>query len=341
MGIVVATHAAISFMVTPIGWAIQDRSRSLGVDALVWTIRAFIMPLFFWLSGYFARTVYLRGGYRGFIRHRVRRIIAPLALALVPMSIAVEALWRWGAAHAARPEVAAEIPKLEASRLPLTLGHLWYLYYLLIVSAAAIVVVEGSRRTRVRAIDARAIIPVVTAVTVTPLVVAGVLQLDTPLGFGLDPGVALYFAAFFAWGWMVHARPVQLERYVSFAWVSTGAAVLLLATIVPTLLATAHASGGRAPLYAILATGALTVALTIAFLGLCVRYARRRHRAIEAAADASYWTYVVHFPLVILLQIALASVPWPGPVKYLVIVGVTLVTCALGYAAIRAASLIR
>jgi len=32
MMLVVATHAALSFMVTPIGWAIQDRSRYLGVD---------------------------------------------------------------------------------------------------------------------------------------------------------------------------------------------------------------------------------------------------------------------------------------------------------------------
>ena len=32
MILVVATHAAISFMVTPIGWAIQDRLQHLAVD---------------------------------------------------------------------------------------------------------------------------------------------------------------------------------------------------------------------------------------------------------------------------------------------------------------------
>src|SRR5690606_3691416 len=90
---VVAGHAAISFMETPIGWAIQDRSRHLGVDLGIWIVRAFAMPGFFWLSGYFARAVYAHGGAAGFVRHRLARVLAPLAVALIPCSLALDALW--------------------------------------------------------------------------------------------------------------------------------------------------------------------------------------------------------------------------------------------------------
>src|SRR4051812_655328 len=141
MMIVVATHTAIAFMVTPIGWAIQDRSRHLGVDASVWVVRAFIMPLFFWLSGYFARAVLEHGGARGFVRHRLTRIVLPLAIGLVPCSLAANALWDWGRELAGRGDVAANVPKLSGSSLPITLGHLWYLYYLLAISVAALAVV--------------------------------------------------------------------------------------------------------------------------------------------------------------------------------------------------------
>src|SRR4051812_26851449 len=112
MLLVVATHGALAFMVTPIGWAIQDRSRHLGVDLYVWIVRAFAMPTFFWLSGYFSRAV-MQGGLRGFVRHRATRILLPLAIALVPISLVLGALWDWGREVGARASVAANIPKLK------------------------------------------------------------------------------------------------------------------------------------------------------------------------------------------------------------------------------------
>ena len=42
--LVAMEHAAISFMVTPIGWAIQDDSRFVGVDLVVWIVRAAPRP---------------------------------------------------------------------------------------------------------------------------------------------------------------------------------------------------------------------------------------------------------------------------------------------------------
>ena len=96
--LVVALHAAVSFMVTPIGWAIQDRSQFVGVDLVVWILRAFGIPLFFWLAGYAARALLDRQGGWGYARNRALRIVLPLALAVVPCSLAIDRLWEWGAA---------------------------------------------------------------------------------------------------------------------------------------------------------------------------------------------------------------------------------------------------
>jgi len=72
--------------------------------------------------------------------------------------------------------------------------------------------------------------------------------------------------------------------------------------------------------------------MVAAFLGLGVRYARRPHRTVELASRASYWVYITHFPVVVLLQIAFARVAWPGLVKYLVIVAITAIACFGSYA---------
>src|SRR3954453_4353717 len=93
MALVVATHAALSFMVTPIGWAIQDRSHHLGVDLYVWAMPPFGMPVFFGVAGYASRAVFVRRGAQGFVVNRVTGIFVPLALALVPCSLAIDALW--------------------------------------------------------------------------------------------------------------------------------------------------------------------------------------------------------------------------------------------------------
>lgn len=326
-------YAAISFMETPIGWAIQDDSRFVGVDLAVWVVRAFAMPVLFWLSGFFARAVLAERGTAGFARQRVTRVVVPLALAIVPCSLALDALWDWGRALAGRPEVAENLPRLQGSKLPVTLGHLWYLYYLLAISAIALALAGVGHRLRVPRPRGAGIVAIAAALAALPLAVAGVLHVDIPLGFRIDPAVIAYHGAFFAWGWLVRGAPDQLERYAAHAWRWLGAAALLLAAVVPALRdAAVEAAFRRAPLYAIAASAGFTIAMVGAFLGLCVRHARRSHRSVELASQASHWFYITHFPVVVLLQIELARVAWPGGVKYLAIVAITAIACFGSYA---------
>jgi len=230
MILVVATHAALSFMATPIGWAVQDRSHHLGVDLYVWVVRAFAMPIFFWLSGYFSRAV-LQGGVGAFVRHRVTRILLPLVLALIPVSLALSALWDWGRDVSTRALVADNIPKLQRSELPIVLGHLWYLYYLLWLSAAALL----ASRLRVRAPRGIAVIAIPAVIGIGALLWIGALQTDTPLGFIPDLPILVYMGSCFLWGWFVHARPEQLERYARHAWHALSVAPLFLAVAAITL----------------------------------------------------------------------------------------------------------
>lgn len=323
---VVAGHAAIAFMVTPIGWAIQNDTGHLGVDAFVWIVRAFVMPLFFWLSGFFSRAIYERGFLAGFVRHRVTRVALPLALAIVPCSLALDALWDWGRALAGRPEVAAHVPALEGSSLPLTLGHLWYLYYLLVISAAAIVIVPILRRLRIAARATFVDAPIVTGVVLVPLFVERALQLDTPLGFGIDPGFALFHGAFFAWGWMTQAHRFDLEQFAKRAWSCVAGALLLLVVIIPVLR-----DGGAPPVHAILASGLFTIVMISAFVGLCVRHLARPRPLLRLAAEASYWIYIVHLPLVVLLQLACSRLDLPWPLELAAIIAVTMTACVVSY----------
>lgn len=324
---VVGTHAAVSFMVTPIGWAVQDRSQHLGVDLWAWIVRAFAMPTFFWLAGYFSRAVLVSHGVGGFVRNRALRILVPLALALVPCSLVVGAIWDWGRDVQARAAVADNIPKFQSSEFEIFLGHLWFLYYLLLLSIAALAIAGLARHLRVR-------VPVLVApiaMTFGALAYLGALHTNTPLGFIPDAPILVYMGGFFAWGWLVHARPDELAAYARRCWHALAISPVLLAIVIVTL-ARGLSVIEAPPLYAIAASALFTVAIMVFFLGACMRYLARPRPLLQLASRGSYWFYVLHLPIVVALQVALSRVPLWGPLKYLVIVAVTTVACVGSYA---------
>jgi peptidoglycan/LPS O-acetylase OafA/YrhL len=330
--LVVATHVALSFMVTPVGWAIQDRSQHLGVDLCVWIMRAAGMPTFFWLSGYSSRAVLVWRGARGFAWNRITRIFVPLAVALVPCSLAINALWDWGREVGHRGTVADNIPKFQGSEIPIQLAHLWYLYYLLWMSIAAIALVRIVRGIRPPAGFQLLAIP--ATISTGALVFLNALHTNTPLGFVPDLLILGYMGAFFLWGWLVHARPDELARYGHCIWRALAIAAGLLVIVIVTL-ARGLAVVEAPPLYAIAASGLFTVAMIVFLLGVHVRYLSRPNRWLGFVSKSAYWCYVVHLPIVVGLQILLASVAIPGVIKYVTILAVTMLVCLASYATAR------
>ncbi len=326
MLLVVAGHAAVSFMITPVGWAIQDRSQFVGVDLYAWVMRAFAMPTFFWLSGYAARSVLERRGAREYIRNRFTRIFLPLAVALLPCSLALDLLWDWGRDVGGRASVADSIPKFQGSEIPILLGHLWYLYYLLFLSGAALLVARVLRG--LKNLPTAGIVAVPAVLSNGALIYLGVLHTNTPLGFVPDLPILIYMGAFFAWGWLVHARPSEIERYRDHAWHALGVAAVLLASVLPAL------ASGTAPLYAIAGSGLFTIAMVVFFVGACVRYASQPRPWLHAVSKSVYWCYIAHLPIVVALQISLAPLAIPGAIKYAMILGVTLAVCLGSYAVV-------
>jgi peptidoglycan/LPS O-acetylase OafA/YrhL len=308
MLLVIALHAAVPFMATPIGWAVEDPSHHLAVDVFVWLVHAFVMPVFFWLSGLFGRATYERAGLAGFARSRVVRIGVPFAIALVPCSLAMNALWDWAAARRGVVQVAT----LHGSGLPVTLSHLWFLYYLLPISALGVVVARVPRTIAVSA---------ATIAVIAMMMATGSSQIDTPLSFAFEPIPLVFHAAFFVAGW--HAR---LDDYRRLAW---PAAVVSLALAVASFVGLADAIGEVPPLALRAAIGVLSMSSTVAFVGLCLRYGDQPRRWVQLVARASYWSYIVHLPIVVLLQIALVDVPLPWPPKLVVIAGLATLACLI------------
>ena len=337
--VVIVAHALLAFMVTPVGWAVRDDARHVGVDAAVWMVRAFAMPTFFWLAGYLGRATVARGGLRGFLRERLGRVALPLAVALVPVSLALNWLWDLAREHqGGRAAAAAQAPALRASELPVTLGHLWFLYYLLVIAGVALVVVVAWRRLaprRLRTLRPRALTVLAAALVTGVLAAIGKLQPDTPLSFLPEPLIAAYFGVFFAWGWWAHARGDDLAREARQTWLHAAVAAALLAILVPALRRSVAPGAGAPPVLALAASAGFTCTVLAALVGACTRWLARSRPAIRFVSDAAFWAYVVHLPVVVLLQLGCADLAWPGPLEAALVSAGALAFSLLTFAGVR------
>ncbi len=341
----VVFHATVSFLPAPPGiplWIVMDRERSLTLAVLFHLLHTFRMTTFFLIAGFFAHLMVERRGLGGFVRDRLRRIGIPLLVGWPILFAAIVAVTIWGAvvsAHGGPLPPAPKYPGFPA--FPLT--HLWFLYLLLSFYAAALVL-----RLAVGALDrggalARACDRIVGAVVATPF---GLPLLAAPAALALyaTPGWAMWFGvptpdsslvpnlaaavayfSAFGFGWLLHRRvdclaalrrnwPANLALAVIFSaagLVITGPAPLIAAST-PGL-----AKAGFAATYAL-----ASWSWTFALIGLALRFLDRPSAAIRYVADASYWIYLVHLPLIMALQVAVSQLAWPWPLKFAVILGV-------------------
>ena len=155
-------HATVSFLPTP-GvplWIVTDNHPSVTLAVVFQVLHTFRMTTFFLIAGFFAHLTFHRRGARGFIADRVKRIAAPLLVGWPLLFAAIVTVTIWAAVSSANGRPLPPPPRYPGfPSFPLT--HLWFLYLLLWLYAATLVlraiVVRLDRAGRVRGAVDRAV----------------------------------------------------------------------------------------------------------------------------------------------------------------------------------------
>ncbi len=144
------------------------------------------------------------------------------------------------------------------------------------------------------------------------------------------PALVAYGTAF-AFGWLLH-RQTGLLEVLARQWRSNLAlaagltlACLTIVGVTPLLEAPTAISGGASTRWAYAASYALAIwTWTFGLLGASVRFGSAESTVRRYLADASYWLYLVHPPILFGLQVLVMDLPLPWTVKFPAIVAVTL-----------------
>ncbi len=317
-----------------------DAQTSVFFEYLFGFIHSFRMPTFFVIAGFFAAFVCDTRGTRTFLRHRLDRIGIPLMWSLPIIFVIVAA-----ASYFAQLSTAG--PKLpEAGFEAIWNGlfmHLWFLYHLLIFCVVAIPIKHFICRLRADVRDR--LLNTFARMLHRP---SGLVLLATISGLTLYPmehwmldyssaplpplRILSAYAVFFSVGWLIFQRREVLPGFKLRVWKHLA---LGLACHAAYQFFYNHGYGDdtavRAHIGAIASLALSVWALVYGFLGLFLRYLDKPSPYWRYLSDASYWMYIIHLPITILLPPLLADAPLPAGVKFSSVVGVTTAVTLITY----------
>jgi len=348
-------HATVSFLPAPNGvpvWIVMDSQRSVALALVFHVTHIFRMTTFFFVAGYFAHLMLERRGAGAFVRNRLKRIALPLVAAWPIVFPSIVAVTIWGALTMQKHGF--KLPPPPPYRFPaFPLTHLWFLYMLLLLYAGALAVralvrfadrKQVFRRVIDRSIHALArnlllapvlALPVTAALFWTPgwLAWFGIPTPDS--SFLPNAAAATAFGVAFAAGLAAQRQrdllliwQQQWPVHLLWALLATCAG-LALEGVVPVFLPTSDL-----PAKFILAASYALASWcwTFAIVGFALRFLSGESRARRYVADASYWFYLAHLPIVMALQVAVSQLAWPWPAKFALILGVTFAVLFASYA---------
>jgi len=360
----VAFHAALSFMPgwPPGIWAMVDNSPSPFLADAAFVAHIFRMTLFFLLAGFFARLLHQRLGTGGFCKNRLLRIAVPLVIGWVVLYPLVTWIWIAGVTKSfdGNPPPMPEMPRAFGA---FPLAHLWFLYQLLQLYAitllvrAVVVRIDRSRKLR-GAVDV-----LVSGMLRLPL---AVLLLGIPVALALmaspmwfywsgipapdqtvvpQPAPLVGYGVAFGFGWLAHRSRDALAS-IARHWLPN-----LLAGALATawLLASLRVSPPMAPPgfpanpfdladgatltksgFAVM-SGVAAWGMAMGITGAALRFLSGCSPVRRYIADASYWVYLAHLPVVVALQVWVGHWQLPWGVKYPFVLAVSLVVLFASY----------
>ena len=347
----VVLHASLAFFPQQI-WIVADDSRSIGATWLFFAIHLFRMTSFFLIAGLFAHMMLTRRGWVSFAKDRFMRITAPLAAFWFPVMVGIVGALIWtsymnGLVVPGAPPPPP--PTYDWTNIPLT--HLWFLYVLTIFYAA-VLVLRAPFAMLDRHGDWGRLVDRVTGALIGPWTPA-VLAFPLGLAFWLDPKWIAFFAVptpdaglvphtaslvgfglAFGVGFLIDRRRDLLDRIATWSPIALAVAVVTGVTAWsltggPTVTPMAEPTVDKA--VAAWVTALAVYSSAFAAMGLCLRFLSGHSAIRRYLADASYWVYILHLPLVMLTQVWAQD--WAGP-WWLKLTGVSagvLVVCLITY----------
>lgn len=343
LGIVL--HSAVTYAVADRGeeWPLKDTSAtSLWMDVLSSLIHTFRMPVFFIVAGFFGALLYFERSPSVMFVNRWKRIVLPFAVFLLLLwpFIALSFLYTLTAFDIpipGPPPPQAGEPFDFSLLLPTGTFHLWFLYYLIMITIATaglefLLNKLGNISVKLQELFGKILmywwlrIFIWTGVVFLYFYCSDTTWADTSTKFLPSIATFIFYWIFYWFGWQLFQhRDLLPTLQQGSLW------MLCLATGIH-LLQLHYSSTHQIGVVEVMAINALTVWLfCFGIIGVFLKYFNTYSFSMRYISDASYWVYLVHLPMTIFLPGVLSDWQAPAVVKFLIVGSLTTVFCFVTY----------
>lgn len=325
----IALHGGMSFVPSPYNAAapIHDRHTSMTIGMLMLMVHGFRMQVFFLISGFFTAMLWRKRGLRSLLVQRFNRIFLPLVFGMVTI-IPITSAVCWYASSATNrnntKQLANYVSDEPARRAAdgysgdhtsgmlngrtsdassFNLGHLWFLWFVCWLVVGFAVCVTVAQWIGLKRAPGWITISRWRYAWLLPPTMVAQYFMDTP---GADPSIGLipsplvlsYYAIFFGFGALYFDADDRTNQVGRQWWILLPIAFFVafpLGSSLPRLEGMQRALGA-------LSAAAFAWLACFGLLGLSRRLFSGGNAIIRYLSDSSYWQYLAHIPLVLLMQ---------------------------------------
>lgn len=316
-------------------WILQDPYQHVFFDIFILIIRSFRMELFFFISGFFGNLMLEKNGDHYFIQNRIIKIFIPfvvfeqLMLILIPLS--------------------TNQPILNNNINHLRPFHLWFLYYLMLIYISVYIFKIISKiifwyqlKTKFDSIfnnimDAKLHILVLSLITFLLLNNMKFIVVDTPIGFLIEYRLLIHYSIFFYFGWMTRRNPKVFDTIIKNSNIYFFIAIPNIFFLIISILNfnTNYSSNIIKFVFHVIifrfSYAICTWCLTLGIIGFFQHYLNKENKLIKYLSASSYWIYIMHLPLILLLQHNLFNNMVLGCFKPIVVFLTSIVILLISY----------
>lgn len=284
-------------------------------------IHTFRMPAFFFISGFFAAMLFMKIGVAGLIKHRAMRVLLPLLVFWPAVTLAFQLVFAINNDGNVVPDDAKEVE----------FYHLWFLSYLIYITFAAIIIAKllpfifaKPLKFLNYKISQIALYALATfALAAIPMTIETDGTIKTSSTILPNNSMISFYLIIFLLGWLCFQNQLMLINFKKF-WF-----LFLIVGLVGYFghLATSEQLDFD---YRVVYFGA-SLSLSFGILGFMQKAIAKPNRFITYISQSSYWIYIVHLPIVLLILTLLDDFEFGMGIRFALVLFLTTLLSLISY----------
>ncbi len=299
---------------------LQNRGDEMfGLDFSVFWLHLWRMGLFFAVSGFLAAMTLGLWGPSRQVSQRLKRIALPLVIAMLTILPLQKLIVFWFFHHNNPGSTNPKFDYTLANLVGTQPNHLWFLSYVLAFNLVAVLVWLVVRkgpwigRTLDRCfrafVSSPLLIPGLASLCAVPLWLDGYTDAPGQVAGSLIPlpSAFAYYGVYFVFGWMLWRSRDLLDRVEGRPWAKVAVAVPsgIFAYMLYAYKVELPEALPVAPTILVF-SGIAAWSTLFAVWGFFAKFLSGARPWVRYLADASYWIYLIHIPILVAVQLGIA-----------------------------------